>query len=334
MIRPEQRGRNCIPRAGCGKEFEVSPGQHELQITTTSIQVIRSMEHNFLVPSVSSARTPFTPTSTFTPDAPCRYMFRLQACHHPHRLGLVPQPGTPLHFLSRLRRDHQCQQPYLDLCFLTRFCLECFALHSLVPSRASAMHHTPDASLCGVSLLAVQVVPPPKVLYTFKGTKEVAKWRVFSDNSFGGSSAAALELSPSGKVLGPPDTEGLTCMSCTGTCTLSVNHSIPTLEEKKSSCLAERNQYLSISIGISISVSICISGKSQPAWLRDHISALRRVEQLLVTDEVSAVSLADPAPWGHSPRYLTRFEAAHRSYVSLLRRADTCEHKSDRRAFS
>ncbi|MEW5315261.1 MAG: hypothetical protein WDW38_006704 [Sanguina aurantia] len=45
----------------------------------------------------------------------------------------------------------------------------------------------------------LQVVPPPKVLYTFKGTKEVAKWRVFSDNSFGGSSSAALELSPSGK---------------------------------------------------------------------------------------------------------------------------------------
>lgn len=55
--------------------------------------------------------------------------------------------------------------------------------------------------LCSsVQPCAVQVVAPPKMLYTFKGAREVEKWRVFSDKSFGGSSDAVLVPSPSGKA--------------------------------------------------------------------------------------------------------------------------------------
>ncbi|PNW86198.1 hypothetical protein CHLRE_02g076750v5 [Chlamydomonas reinhardtii] len=48
--------------------------------------------------------------------------------------------------------------------------------------------------------LSVDLQPEPLVVYSFKSSRDVAAWNVFSDSSFGGLSKAAFELSESGKT--------------------------------------------------------------------------------------------------------------------------------------
>lgn len=48
--------------------------------------------------------------------------------------------------------------------------------------------------------LTAGINPEPRTLYTFNSTKEVERWRVFSDAAFGGSSIANLQLGPNGNV--------------------------------------------------------------------------------------------------------------------------------------
>lgn len=47
---------------------------------------------------------------------------------------------------------------------------------------------------------AAGINPDPVELFRFRSAADVAKWRVFTDATFGGSSRAGLEAAEDGKV--------------------------------------------------------------------------------------------------------------------------------------